>query len=285
MQEIVLFIVGVAVSAFGVTVGFGGGVFLVPILILFFGYNIEIAIGSSMTAMVPAAVIASLFNLRNHSIDYLVGALLQLPAMAGTVLGAYLVASLPVQELQMVFALFVLCTGILLLLPGSQKQPPRHTGLMYQIRGVPTTFIRKNKASHLAYRLNGGVVSAFGFVSGAVAGLFGIGGGFLQTPVMIRLFRMPAQVATSTSLFILVVTSFTGFISHFLIGNVLWSRSLPVMLSFAVGSLLGSLFKETHPGYNLEKLIAIGLLLAGTGVLLNLMLKSNTGFPFKPGYI
>ena len=65
------------------------------------------------------------------------------------------------------------------------------------------------------------------------------------------------------------------------IGNVLWSRSLPVVLSFAVGSLLGSLFKrENHPDYNLEKLIAIGLLLAGVGVLLNLMLKSNTGFSF-----
>jgi len=124
-------------------------------------------------------------------------------------------------------------------------------------------------------------VSVFGFLSGTVAGLFGIGGGFLQTPIMIKLFRIPAQVATSTSLFILVVTSFTGFISHFLIGNVLWSRSLPVVLSFAVGSLLGSLFKkESHPAYNLEKLIAIGLLLAGVGVLLNLMLKSNTGFSF-----
>ncbi|GAA4442266.1 sulfite exporter TauE/SafE family protein [Pontibacter saemangeumensis] len=280
MQEIVLFIVGVAVSAFGVTVGFGGGVFLVPILILFFGYNIEVAIGSSMAAMVPAALIASFFNSRNHSIDYLVGALLQLPAMAGTVLGAYLVASLPVQELQMVFALFVLVVGITLLLPHTQ-QPPRHTGLMYLVRYVPTTFIRKNKASHLAYRLNGGLVSVFGFVSGTVAGLFGIGGGFLQIPIMTRLFRIPAKVATSTSLFILVVTSFTGFISHFLIGNVLWSRSLPVVLSFTVGSLLASLFKkENQPGYNLEKLIAIGLLLAGIGVLLNLMLKSHTGFSF-----
>ena len=281
MQEIVLFIVGVAISAFGVTVGFGGGVFLVPVLMLFFGYNIEIAVGSSMAAMVPAALIGSYFNSRNHSIDYVVSTLIQLPAMAGTVLGAFLVAFLPVQELQMVFALFIIVVGITMLLPHTPKQAPRHSGLMYRIRDIPTTFIRKNKTNHLAYRLNAGVVSVFGFLSGTVAGLFGIGGGFLQTPIMIKLFRIPAQVATSTSLFILVVTSFTGFISHFLIGNVLWSRSLPVVLSFAVGSLLGSLFKkESHPAYNLEKLIAIGLLLAGVGVLLNLMLKSNTGFSF-----
>lgn len=280
MQELLLFIVGVIVSAFGTTVGFGGGVFLVPILIIFFGYNMEIAIGSTMSAMMPAAIIASLFNLRDRSIDYLVGILIQLPAMAGTVLGAFMVAFLPVQELQLIFVVFVLGIGVLMLLP-KKKEAPRHAGIMYRIRRVPTTFIRKNREKKLAYRLNGGVISLFGFVSGTVAGLFGIGGGFLQTPMMIKLFRMPAQIATSTSLFILVVTSFTGFISHFLLGNVLWSRSLPLMIAFSVGSLIGNLLKKRTPrGKKLERLIAIGLLLAGIGVLLNLLMKSSGGFSF-----
>ncbi|RDV17037.1 sulfite exporter TauE/SafE family protein [Pontibacter diazotrophicus] len=280
MQELVLFIVGVIVSAFGTTVGFGGGVFLVPILIIFFGYNMEIAIGSAMSAMMPGAIIASLFNLRDRSIDYLVGILIQLPAMAGTVLGAFMVAFLPVQELQLIFVVFVLGIGVIMILP-KKKEVPRHAGMMYRIRRAPTSFIRKNREKKLAYRLNGGVVSLFGFVSGTVAGLFGIGGGFLQTPMMIKLFRMPAQIATSTSLFILVVTSFTGFISHFLLGNVLWNRSLPLMIAFSVGSLIGNLLKKRTPrGKKLERLIAIGLLLAGTGVLLNLLMKTGGGFSF-----
>ena len=167
-----------------------------------------------------------------------------------------------------------------MLLP-KKEETPRHTGMMYRIRRAPTSFIRKNRAKKLAYRLNGGLVSVFGFVSGSVAGLFGIGGGFLQTPMMIKLFRMPAQIATSTSLFILVVTSFTGFISHFLLGNILWNRSLPLMLAFAVGSVVGNLFKKRTPrGKKLERLIALGLLLAGVGVLLNLALKSSGGFSF-----
>ena len=152
MQEFILFVVGVIVSAFGTTVGFGGGVFLVPILIIFFGYNIEIAIGSTMSAMMPGAIIASLFNFRDRSIDYLVGTLIQLPAMAGTVLGAFLVAFLPVQELQMVFALFVVGVGVMMLLP-KKKEEPKHAGMMYRIRRVPTTFIRKNRAKKIAYLL------------------------------------------------------------------------------------------------------------------------------------
>jgi uncharacterized protein len=280
MEEFIIFVVGALVSGFGTIIGFGGGVFMVPILIIFFGYNIEIAIGATMSALVPASIIASVFNLRDRSIDYVVGSLIQFPAVAGTVLGAFMVAFLPVTELQVIFALFVLVVGGFMVAP-KQQEDTRHSGMMYRIRRAPTTFIRKNRAKHLAYRLNGGVVSVFGFASGIIAGLFGIGGGFLQTPMMIKLFRMPSQIATSTSLFILVITSFTGFISHYLLGNVLWSRSLPLMAAFALGAIGGNILKSrrTQPK-SIEKLIGIGLLLAGLGVILNLLIRSNFGFSF-----
>lgn len=253
---------------------------MVPILIIFFGYNIEIAIGATMSALVPASIIASIFNLRDRSIDYLVGSLIQFPAILGTMLGAFLVASLPVFELQFAFAFFVLTVGVIMLLP-TEKKHVRHAGMMYRIRRVPTSFIRKNRVKHLAYRLNGGVVSVFGFFSGILAGLFGIGGGFLQTPMMIKLFKMPSQIATSTSLFILVITSFTGLISHYFLGNVIWSRSLPLMAAFAIGAVGGNLLKSKRPPKgNLETLIGIGLLLAGLGVILNLAIKANFGFSF-----
>ncbi|NEM99401.1 sulfite exporter TauE/SafE family protein [Pontibacter burrus] len=276
MEELLIFFIGMLVSGFGTVIGFGGGVFMVPILIIFFGYNIEIAIGSTMAALVPASFIASIFNLRDKTIDYLVGTLIQLPAIAGTVLGAFLVAFLPVFKLQLIFAIFVIIVGVSMIRPKKQKQYDPHGGMMYRLRRVPTTFIRKNKAKQLAYRLNGGVVTTLGFGSGIMAGLFGIGGGFVQTPMMIKLFRIPVQIATSTSLFILVITSFTGFISHYLLGNVLWSRSLPLMAAFALGALGGNIYKQRCGKLNnMETMIGIGLFLAGFGVLLNLILKSN----------
>lgn len=282
MEELLIFFIGILVSGFGTVIGFGGGVFMVPILIIFFGFNIEIAIGSTMAALVPASFIASAFNLRDKTIDYLVGTLIQLPAIVGTVLGAFMVAFLPVFKLQLFFALFVIAVGVAMVLPAKHKTSTNHAGLMYRMRRVPTTFIRKNKAKHLAYRLNGGVVSTLGFASGIMAGLFGIGGGFVQTPMMIKLFRIPAQIATSTSLFILVITSFTGFISHFLLGNVLWSRCLPLVAAFALGALAGNLYKRTRGKLNnMDILIGIGLFLAGLGVLLNLAIKSHVGVGFS----
>lgn len=281
MEELLIFIIGVAVSGFGTMIGFGGGVFMVPILIIFFGYNIEIAIGATMASLVPGSLVASAFNFRDRSIDYLVGTLIQLPAIAGTILGAFLVAFLPVANLQLIFSLFVILIGIVMVRPKELANHKRHTGIMYRIRKVPTTFIRKNRRRHLAYRLNGGIVTVFGFSSGVVAGLFGIGGGFIQTPMMIKLFRMPTSIATSTSLFILVITSFTGFVSHYLLGNVLWTRTLPLMAAFTVGAIIGNLLKKKRrDASKTELMIGIGLFLAGFGVLLNLAIKANFGFSF-----
>ncbi|MDX5348766.1 MAG: sulfite exporter TauE/SafE family protein, partial [Hymenobacteraceae bacterium] len=275
--DVLIFVIGMLVSAFGTVVGFGGSVFMVPILIIFFDFPMPIAIGSSMAALLPASLISSFFNYREKNIDYLVGSLIQLPAVAGTILGSFLVAFLPVLELQFTFAFFVIVVGALMLLPRKNKgTDARKQGMMYRIRRMPTSFIRKNRPQNLAYRLNGGIIALFGTFSGVIAGLFGIGGGFLQTPVMIRLFKMPPHIATSTSLFILVITSLTGFITHYMLNHILLYKSVALVLGFSVGALGGRLYKKQKKvKLKLDYLIGFGLLLAGLGVIVNVVLRSG----------
>lgn len=281
-QDLIMMAVGLVVSAFGTIVGFGGGVFMVPILIVFFNFPVEVAIGSMMAAMFPASLIASFFNYREKNIDYLVASLIQFPAMAGTVIGAFLVTFLPVMELQFVFAFFVITIGFLSLSSHQSGKYRQKHGVMYRISHMPTSFIRRNKPNFMAYRLNGSVVAFFGFISGTVAGLLGIGGGFLQTPAMIKVFGMPAQIATSTSLFILTVTSFTGFSTHFWLGHIVWERCIPLMTAIALGATLGQALKRKGPRLPaLDVLIGIGLFLAGMALIINIIIKSDALFNFR----
>ncbi|MFC6997308.1 sulfite exporter TauE/SafE family protein [Rufibacter roseus] len=274
LTEILIFFAGVIVSAFGTMIGFGGGVFMVPILIIFFQFPIELAIGSAMCALLPSALISSIFNYREKSIDYVVASLLQLPSMIGTVIGAFLVAYIPVLQMQAFFALFVIATGIYMLATYKKKQK-RKQGMMYRLNRMPTSFIRKFHTKHKAYRLNGSLMAFFGLCTGTLAGLFGIGGGFLQTPIMIRAFKIPSQIAISTSLFILVVTSLSGISSHYWLGHIDWRKSLPLMLAFAVGAMLGRFLKKEDQSsqHTSEKMIGIGLLLAGVSVVVHIFLK------------
>ncbi|RNI29876.1 sulfite exporter TauE/SafE family protein [Rufibacter immobilis] len=274
LTEILLFIVGIVVSTFGTLIGFGGGVFMVPILIILFQFPIELAIGTAMTALLPAALVSSFFNFREKSIDYVVASLLQFPAMVGTVIGAFLVAYTPVLQMQILFSVFVLAVGVYMLGTYKQEQK-RQRGMMYRLNRMPTSFIRKNHPKHLAYRLNGGLMALFGLCTGTMAGLFGIGGGFLQTPIMIRAFRIPSQIAISTSLFILVITSLSGISSHYWLGHINWDKSLPLMLAFAIGALLGKAVRSRNNAtqQSSERLIGIGLVLAGMSVMVHIFLK------------
>ncbi|KAA6435909.1 sulfite exporter TauE/SafE family protein [Rufibacter glacialis] len=274
MTEILLFLAGIVVSTFGTLIGFGGGVFMVPILIIFFQFPIELAIGTAMSALLPASLVASIFNFREKSIDYVVASLLQFPAMMGTVMGAFLVAFMPVLQMQVLFSVFVTAVGVYMLATYKQKQRQKR-GMVYRLNRMPTSFIRKNHPRHLAYRLNGGLMAFFGLFTGTVAGLFGIGGGFLQTPIMIRVFKIPSQIAISTSLFILIITSITGISSHYWLGHIDWTKSLPLMLAFAVGALLGKAVKgQSSPTQqSSERLIGIGLMLAGVSVMVHIFLK------------
>lgn len=281
-ETLIIMLVGLLVSTFGTVVGFGGGVFMVPILILFFQFPIEIAIGSTMSAMFPAALIASFFNYREKNIDYVVASLIQFPAMVGTVVGALVVSFLPVIELQFIFAFFVIIISFLILgTPKNKNLGHRKSGVMYRVTHMPTSFIRKNHHKHLAYRINGSVVALFGLMTGTVAGLFGIGGGFLQTPAMIKVFDMPSRIATSTSLFILTVTSLTGLCTHFWLGHVDWTKSVPLMTAFAIGAAFGQFFKRDDVSLPaIDLLIGIGLFLAGIGLIINIIIKTGVLFNF-----
>jgi uncharacterized membrane protein YfcA len=90
---------------------------------------------------------------------------------------------------------------------------------------------------------------------------------------MIKVFNIPPQIATSTSLFILVVTSLTGLATHLWLGHIVWERSLPLVAAFAIGALGGRMLKAGRPSREgLERLIGIGLLLAGLGIIVNVVL-------------
>lgn len=57
-------------------------------------------------------------------------------------------------------------------------------------------------------------VAAVGILVGYVAGMFGLGGGFLMTPLLVVLFRVPLPIAVGTGLCQMVGTSFVSSLRH-----------------------------------------------------------------------
>jgi uncharacterized membrane protein YfcA len=106
-------------------------------------------------------------------------------------------------------------------------------------------------------------------MAGMMAGMFGIGGGFLKTPIMINVFNIPPTIAAATSLFMIVFTSLTGSVSHYLLGNINFTYSVPIIAGFIIGSFVGNHLNLKLSENFLTKLIGIGLVFAGFCVIVN----------------
>ena len=100
--------VGVLSGLFGI----GGGVVLVPLLVLLFGFEQHEAQGTSLVALVPPTGLLAFLNYEQAGkVDWTVGLLLMPGVFLGGILGSQLAQKLTPQRMRRVFALFLFALG------------------------------------------------------------------------------------------------------------------------------------------------------------------------------
>ncbi len=82
--------VGVVTGILAGLIGVGGGVIVVPILMLAFGTSDLVAKGTSLLMMIPTAISGTIGNLRNRNVDLVAAGIIGVSACATTALGAWL---------------------------------------------------------------------------------------------------------------------------------------------------------------------------------------------------
>lgn len=85
-----LALVGVVTGILAGLIGVGGGVIVVPVLMLAFGSSDLEAKGTSLLMMIPTAVSGTIGNLRNRNVDLLAAAIVGVSACTMTAVGAWL---------------------------------------------------------------------------------------------------------------------------------------------------------------------------------------------------
>ncbi|HEX2142415.1 MAG TPA: sulfite exporter TauE/SafE family protein [Candidatus Limnocylindria bacterium] len=124
--EIALALVGVGLLAgfLAGLFGIGGGVVLVPALVLLLDFDQHAAQGTSLLVIVPAAVLGSWTHHRQGRLALPQAVLLAAGGVVGTVLGGAVALSLDEEILRRIFAIVVVVMGIRLLLPRRRTNPP-----------------------------------------------------------------------------------------------------------------------------------------------------------------
>ncbi len=102
---------------------------------------------------------------------------------------------------------------------------------------------------------------ALGLVAGALSGLFGVGGGFIVVPLLIRM-GLPTRRAAATSLAAVIPIACAALVPYWLDGNVHGGVSLIIFLGAMVGTFLGTTLLRRVPVRAIQFLFVFILLAA-----------------------
>lgn len=213
-------IVGLAAGLLGGMFGVGGGILIVPALVIVLGFEHRLAHGTSLAAILPIAGASLLTYWWAGNVDWPVALWISLGAIAGAIVGTRLLQVVSKRALTIGFVVVMLVTAVRLFVPTEGTEREALTALT-------------------AFGLLG-----IGLLSGTLAGLLGVGGGIIMVPAMIVLFGMPSVVAKGTSVAVIIPTSIMGTIRNRAVRNADVRVGAVIGLAGVVSAVAGSLIAD-----------------------------------------
>jgi uncharacterized membrane protein YfcA len=110
-----LAVIAAAAGAFSGLFGVGGGALIVPLLVLWLGYEEREATGTSLAAICVIALAAAIVHGLLGNVDLVKGILVGLPAVGGVVVGTWLQQRVPTRAITGLFSVLLVVSSALLI--------------------------------------------------------------------------------------------------------------------------------------------------------------------------
>ncbi len=241
MGEILLglFALSIASGFVGALSGLGGGVFIVPALVVLAKMPMKVAIAASLISVVATSAGASVAFVRDGWTNLKVAMVLECATVTGALTGAYLAGVIPTWILELLFALMMLQSAYF----SFEKQEDdliehgdpiaKRLHLMGEVQ---------DETGQLAHYEVIHFKQGFGLMvlAGIMSGLLGIGSGALKVMAMDYFMHLPLKVSSATSNFMIGVTAGAGALVFLSRGDVATAIAAPVALGVTIGALAGS---------------------------------------------
>ena len=260
--------VGAISGLMGALLGVGGGVFLVPFLVLGAGVPFKAAAAVSLLAVIAtsSSVSASTSAAGRHVINLRLGMVLEVATAAGGLLGGFTAHMLRASTLQILFGILTFVVGMTVFRKSGEEEPradcdgdigalggryedDRGLLVCYRVRHLPTGLLAS-------------------FVAGNISTLLGVGGGIIKVPVLTTWCGVPMRAAAATSAFMIGVTATSGAIIYYAHGDLIPALAAAAIIGTQAGSVTGVATSRRMKAQGLRRLLA-GVLL----VVAVLMLK------------
>jgi uncharacterized membrane protein YfcA/uncharacterized membrane protein len=242
VYPVLIFVGAIAAGLLGSLVGLGGGILIVPLLTLLFGFPIYFAIGASIISVIATSSGAAAAYVRDRMTNLRVGMFLELATTTGAISGAFLAGLLAQNLLSVVFGVILLLSAAPLVFKLGEEIPrgvknDRLANWLHLNGSYPDRTLHQ-EVPYQVTRTPLGLVMMY--VAGLISGLLGIGSGTFKVLALDEAMHLPIKVSTTTSNFMIGVTAAASAGIYFSRGDIPPLVAAPVALGILLGALVGA---------------------------------------------
>ncbi|MBR3663101.1 MAG: sulfite exporter TauE/SafE family protein [Desulfovibrio sp.] len=224
-----------------VMAGVGGGVLFVPLVSGFFPFHLDFVRGAGLMVALAGALAAGPGLLRRNFANLRLALPVALIASACAIVGAMLGLALPTTIVQTCLGVTILGIAVLLLLSKNSVRPvvskQDAVGMALGMQGV---FLEPSTGEVVEWKTHRTLAGLLLFIAiGIMAGMFGLGAGWANVPVLNLLMGAPLKVAVGTSKFLLSITDTSAAWVYMNQGCVIPLMAVPSIVGLMLGSVVG----------------------------------------------
>jgi len=250
--EIALALVfGFAIGGVVGTVGGGGAILALPVLVYVLDQGVSPASTASLIVVALGASVGAGSQARDGQLCWGIALSFSVPAAVGAYLGTLANGSVSGRTLILAFVPVMLAVAALTYLRGDGGEEADSSDC------PEVSFLRGGSA---------------GVVVGAMTGFFGVGGGFLIVPALNVLLGLGMRRAIATSLAIITLTGLAALASHLIEGaEPNWTLTLVLGAAAAGGALAGTSLGRRLPSRTLSHAFGVVVALVAWLLLIDVL--------------
>ncbi len=266
----ILFVVTFLLGIVAVLGGVGGGVLFVPIVGGFFPFHIDFVRGAGLLVALAGALAAGPGLLKKGMADLRLAIPVALIASSCAIVGAMIGLALPAKVVNIALGGTILGIVAIMLMAKKSEYPevpkPDALSSALRINGIYYEASSGQEINWQIHRTPQGLATFI--VIGVMAGMFGLGAGWANVPVLNLMMGAPLKVSVATSKFLLSITDTSAAWIYVNNGAVLPMIVVPSIVGIMLGSIVGvRILTKTKPAAVRYIVIAM-LLFAGSRALL-----------------